>query len=314
MKYLITGGAGFIGTNLCRKLLEDNNAVLCLDDLSTGKYRNIEDLVKNPNFEFFKHDLTKPFFPDKVDAIFNLACPASPVHYQYNPIRTLKMGTLAMYNVLGMAARLNIPILQASTSEIYGDPSVHPQTESYLGNVNPIGPRACYDEGKRVAEALCIAYQNYNNVDIRIARIFNTYGPYMDPKDGRVVSNFINQALANEPITVYGQGSQTRSFCYVSDLVEGLIKLMKSRYSLPVNLGNPEEYDILQFAQLIKEKIGSSSKIIFNELPVDDPKQRCPDISLAKETLEWAPQVSLDEGLQNTIRWYQKISDLDSKK
>ena len=308
MKYLVTGGAGFIGSNLCRRLLGDGNSVACLDDLSTGKYRNIEDLIKDSNFEFFNHDLTKPFFPDKIDAIFNLACPASPVHYQYNPIRTLKMGTLAMYNVLGMAARLDIPILQASTSEIYGDPSVHPQTETYLGNVNPIGPRACYDEGKRVAEALCIAYENYNNVDIRIARIFNTYGPYMDPNDGRVVSNFINQALTNKPITVYGDGSQTRSFCYVSDLVDGLIRLMNSNYNRPVNLGNPDEYDMLQFAKLIKEKTSSTSEILFYDLPIDDPKQRCPDISLAQEVLDWAPLITLDEGLKNTIKWYEKVA------
>ena len=307
MKYLVTGGAGFIGSNLCRKLLNDGHKVACLDDLSTGKHRNIKELEDNANFEFFNHDLTKPFFPDKIDAIFNLACPASPVHYQYNPIRTLKMGTLAMYNVLGMAARLSIPILQASTSEIYGDPSVHPQPESYLGNVNPIGPRACYDEGKRVAEALCIAYESHNEVDIRIARIFNTYGPYMDPRDGRVVSNFIVQALRNEPITVYGDGKQTRSFCFVDDLVEGLNQLISSSYNRPVNLGNPDEYSMIDFAELIKEKVSSSSEIVFKDLPVDDPKKRCPDISLAKELLGWQPEVSLDSGLSKTIDWYKKI-------
>jgi len=307
MKYLVTGGAGFIGSNLCRRLLGDGHSVVCLDDLSTGKLRNIIELQDNENFEFFNHDLTKSFFPEKVDAIFNLACPASPVHYQYNPIRTLKMGTLAMYNVLGMAARLDVPILQASTSEIYGDPSQHPQTESYLGNVNPIGPRACYDEGKRVAEALCIAYESYNKVDIRIARIFNTYGPYMDPKDGRVVSNFIVQALQNKPITVYGDGSQTRSFCYVNDLVEGLIKLLNSDYSRPVNLGNPDEYNMLEFAELVKEKVCSKSEIIFERLPEDDPKKRCPDISLAFKTLNWRPKVKLPEGLGYTVKWYTKI-------
>ncbi len=306
MKYLVTGGAGFIGSNLCRKLLSQGHAVSCLDDLSTGNYTNIKELKGNPNFEFFNHDLTKPFFPDKIDAIFNLACPASPVHYQYNPIRTLKMGTLAMYNVLGMAARLKIPILQASTSEIYGDPSVHPQKESYLGNVNPIGPRACYDEGKRVAEALCIAYENFNGVDIRIARIFNTYGPFMDPQDGRVVSNFIVQALKNESITVYGDGSQTRSFCFVDDLVEGLIKLMNSDYKRPVNLGNPDEYNMLEFAKIVKEKTSSDSQISFFDLPVDDPKQRCPDISLARERLSWEPKVSIDEGIDKTILWFKK--------
>ena len=287
--------------------MSEGHDVACLDDLSTGKYANIENLEKHANFEFFKHDLTKPFFPDKIDAIFNLACPASPVHYQYNPIRTLKMGTLAMYNVLGMAARLNIPILQASTSEIYGDPSVHPQKESYLGNVNPIGPRACYDEGKRVAEALCIAYENFNDVNIRIARIFNTYGPYMDPQDGRVVSNFIVQALKNESITVYGDGSQTRSFCFVDDLVEGLILLMNSDYKRPVNLGNPDEYNMLEFAKLVKQKTSSSSNIIFKPLPIDDPKKRCPDINLAMNILDWEPKITLDEGLETTIEWYRKF-------
>ena len=307
MRYLVTGGAGFIGSNLCRRLLSDGHAVACLDDLSTGKYRNIEDLESDKNFEFFNHDLTKPFFPEKIDAIFNLACPASPVHYQYNPIRTLKMGTLAMYNVLGMAARLNVPILQASTSEIYGDPSEHPQKESYLGNVNPIGPRACYDEGKRVAEALCIAYESYNNVQIRIARIFNTYGPFMDPEDGRVVSNFIVQALNEEPITVYGEGTQTRSFCFVEDLVDGLIRLLRSDYQRPVNLGNPNEYSMLDFAKLVKEKTSSPSEIIFNDLPEDDPKKRCPDIFLASKILQWKPKIQLSEGLDTTIEWYRKI-------
>ncbi len=307
MKYLVTGGAGFIGSNLCRQLLSDGHSVACLDDLSTGKFRNIDNLTTNKNFEFFNHDLTKPFFPDKVDAIFNLACPASPVHYQYNPIRTLKMGTLAMYNVLGMAARLKIPILQASTSEIYGDPSVHPQNESYLGNVNPIGPRACYDEGKRVAEALCIAYESYNNVDIRIARIFNTYGPFMDPKDGRVVSNFIVQALKGESLTVYGDGTQTRSFCYVDDLVRGLISLMNSNYCRPVNLGNPDEYNMLEFANIVLDNVSSKSKIAFKELPVDDPKKRCPDISLAKKVLSWEPKINLIDGLKKTIDWYREV-------
>jgi len=307
MKYLVTGGAGFIGSNLCRRLLKDGHNVACLDDLSTGKYRNIEELDLDSNFEFFKHDLTKPFFPDRIDGIFNLACPASPVHYQYNPIRTLKMGTLAMYNVLGMASRLNVPILQASTSEIYGDPSVHPQTESYLGNVNPIGPRACYDEGKRVAEALCIAYEENNNVQIRIARIFNTYGPYMDPDDGRVVSNFIVQALKNKPLTVYGDGSQTRSFCYVSDLVDGLICLMQSNYCRPVNLGNPEEYSMINFAKLVREKVGTEADITFKDLPQDDPKQRCPDISLAQKEIGWKPLISLNQGLDETIEWYRGL-------
>ena len=307
MRYLVTGGAGFIGSNLCRRLLKDGYSVACLDDLSTGKFTNIEELINHDNFDFFNHDITKPFFPEKIDAIFNLACPASPVHYQYNPIRTLKMGTLAMYNVLGMAARLNVPILQASTSEIYGDPLEHPQKESYLGNVNPIGLRACYDEGKRVAEALCIAYESHNNVQIRIARIFNTYGPFMDPKDGRVVSNFIVQALQSKPLTVYGDGSQTRSFCFVDDLVDGLICLMNSEYSKPVNLGNPDEYSMVDFAKQIIEKTKSNSNIIFNELPIDDPKRRCPDIAIAKKELNWEPQISIDEGLKKAIQWFKDI-------
>ena len=307
MRYLVTGGAGFIGSNLCRKLLDEGYGVACLDDLSTGSYENVKELESNPNFEFFNHDLTKPFFPYKIDAIFNLACPASPVHYQYNPIRTLKMGTLAMYNVLGIAARLNIPILQASTSEVYGDPLEHPQKESYLGNVNPIGPRACYDEGKRVAESLCIAYESFNNVDIRIARIFNTYGPFMDPKDGRVVSNFIVQALENEDITVYGKGTQTRSFCFIDDLVDGLILLINSSYNRPVNLGNPEEYNMLDFAKIIKSRTKSKSEIIFTELPEDDPRKRCPDISIAKNILGWEPRVSLEKGLSKTVDWFERI-------
>jgi len=307
MRYLVTGGAGFIGSSLCRRLLSDGHSVACLDDLSTGMYRNIEELESDRNFEFFNHDLTKPFFPDKIDAIFNLACPASPVHYQYNPIRTLKMGTLAIYNVLGMATRLGIPVLQASTSEIYGNPFEHPQKETYWGNVNPIGPRACYDEGKRVAESLCAAYESYNNVEIRIARIFNTYGPFMDPQDGRVVSNFIVQALKGESLTVYGDGLQTRSFCYVTDLVDGLIRLMESNYTRPINLGNPEEYNMLEFAKLIRDKISNQSDIIFKKLPEDDPRKRCPDISLAKKKLQWEPKISLDQGLDMTIEWYRGL-------
>ena len=307
MRYLVTGGAGFIGSTLCRRLLNDGHSVACLDDLSTGKYSNIDKLEKNPNFDFLNHDLTKPFFPEKIDAIFNLACPASPVHYQYNPIRTLKMGTLAMYNVLGMAARLKIPILQASTSEIYGDPSEHPQKESYLGNVNPIGPRACYDEGKRVAEALCIAYKEHHDVRIRIARIFNTYGPFMDPKDGRVVSNFVVQALGGNPLTVYGNGEQTRSFCYIDDLVDGLIRLMNSEYEQPMNLGNPQEYSIMDLAKIVIEKTESNVEIISYPLPVDDPRKRCPDISLAKKVIGWQPKIELNEGLHLTIKWFEEI-------
>ena len=309
MKYLVTGGAGFIGSTLCRRLLEEDNSVSCLDDLSTGKYSNIKDLELNPKFEFLNHDLTKPFFPDKIDGIFNLACPASPVHYQYNPIRTLKMGTLAMYNVLGMAARLDIPILQASTSEIYGDPDVHPQSEKYWGNTNPIGPRACYDEGKRVAEALCIAYSEHHEVSIRIARIFNTYGPFLDPKDGRVVSNFIVQALKGESLTVYGNGEQTRSFCYIDDLVDGLLRLMKSNYQKPVNLGNPEEYTVNELAKKILEVTNKEGNIIHKALPVDDPQRRCPDISRARKVLKWEPKISLKKGLELTVHWFKDNLD-----
>ena len=307
MRYLVTGGAGFIGSNLCRRLIQEDYEVICLDDLTTGSDSNISELMDDKNFTFFNHDLTKPFFPDQIDGIFNLACPASPVHYQYNPIRTLKMGTLAMYNVLGMAAKQKVPILQTSTSEVYGDPLVHPQKETYWGNVNPIGPRACYDEGKRVAEALCVAYRDYSGVDIRIARIFNTYGPFMNVDDGRVISNFIVQALKGEPLTVYGDGTQTRSFCYIDDLIEGLIDLMKSGYQNPVNIGNPDEYNMLEFAELVKEKTSSQSNIVFHELPIDDPKKRCPDISLAKKELKWHPKVSLDEGIEKTIQWYKEV-------
>ena len=307
MKYLVTGGAGFIGSNLCRQLLSDGHYVICLDDLSTGKRHNIAELEKDSNFEYVNHDLTKPFFPDSIDGIFNLACPASPVHYQYNPIRTLKMGTLAMYNVLGMAAKFDVPILQASTSEVYGDPTEHPQSESYWGNVNPIGPRACYDEGKRVAEALCLAYKNHSGVSIRIARIFNTYGPFMDVNDGRVVSNFIVQALREEPLTIYGDGNQTRSFCYVDDLVQGLILLMDSGVELPVNLGNPQEFTMIKLAKKIIELVGSDSGFILQDLPEDDPQKRCPDIDRAKSLIGWSPKISLSEGLVPTLNWFRGI-------
>ena len=307
MKYLVTGGAGFLGSNLCRKLLDLNHQVICLDDLSTGQESNIEALKTNKNFEFVLHDLTKPYFPDRIDAIYNLACPASPVHYQYNPIRTLKMGTLAMYNVLGMAAKFSAPILQASTSEIYGDPKEHPQNEEYWGHVNPIGPRACYDEGKRVAEALCFAYKNHSSVSIRIARIFNTYGPFMDVNDGRVVSNFCVQAINNKPLTIYGSGEQTRSFCYVDDLINGLILLMNSEVEVPVNLGNPEEFTMIDLANKILELQPSDAGFILNELPVDDPQRRCPDISLARKELGWEPKISLSEGLKTTLDWFTDI-------
>ncbi len=307
MRYLVTGGAGFIGSNLCRKLLLENHSIICLDDLSTGSYNNIKELEKLVTFEFIEHDLTKPFFPDKIDGIFNLACPASPVHYQYNPIRTLKMGTLAMYNILGMASRLDVPILQASTSEIYGDPKEHPQKESYWGNVNPIGPRACYDEGKRVAEALCMAYKNYSGVSIRIARIFNTYGPYMSKNDGRVISNFIVQALEGGPLTVYGDGTQTRSFCYIDDLVDGLINLLNSDFEDPINLGNPEEYTVMELAERVCHLVNLKNNIKYENLPIDDPKKRRPDITLAESVLGWNPKTPLKEGLSKSVEWFRSI-------
>lgn len=306
MRYLVTGGAGFIGSHLCRKLLHDGHSVLCLDDLSTGNYENIAELGSESNFEFVEHDLTKPFFPDRIDGIYNLACPASPVHFQYNPIRTLKMGTLAMYNVLGMAAKHGVPLLQASTSEVYGDPQEHPQSETYWGHVNPIGPRACYDEGKRVAEALCMAYKTHSKVSIRIARIFNTYGPFVSPDDGRVVSNFILQALEGAPLTIYGDGSQTRSFCYVDDLLEGLTRLMESEYQSPVNLGNPEEYSIKELAEKVITISGKNLDIVFKNLPKDDPQQRQPDISLARKILSWEPSIDLEKGIKITMEWFRE--------
>ena len=307
MKYLVTGGAGFIGSNLCRRLLSDGHKVLCLDDLSTGRERNIKELMKSSDFEFVNHDITKPFFPEQLDGIFNLASPASPVHYQYNPIRTLKMGTLAMYNVLGMAIRMNIPILQTSTSEVYGDPLEHPQKEEYWGNVNPIGPRACYDEGKRVAEALCMAYKNYNGAKVRIARIFNSYGPYMDPDDGRVVSNFVVQAIKGQDLTIYGDGNQTRSFCFVEDTVDGLIRLFNSNYEEPVNIGSNNEKTLIELAEIVCRLKGVEVKISKEDLPVDDPKRRCPDLSRAKEILNWLPSTDLDDGIRKTIEWFESI-------
>ncbi|MDC0161537.1 SDR family oxidoreductase [Marine Group III euryarchaeote] len=307
MKYLVTGGAGFIGANLCRRLLDDGHKVLCLDDLSTGRERNISELMVNENFEYVKHDITKPFFPEQLDGIFNLASPASPVHYQYNPIRTLKMGTLAIYNVLGMAIRMDIPILQTSTSEVYGDPLEHPQKEEYWGNVNPIGPRACYDEGKRVAEALCMAYKDYNGAKIRIARIFNSYGPYMDPDDGRVVSNFVVQAIKGQDLTIYGDGTQTRSFCFVEDTVDGLIRLFNSEYDYPVNIGSDNEKTLIELAETVCRLKSVDMKIIQQELPVDDPKRRCPDLSRAKKVLNWSPTTNLDDGISKTIEWFESI-------
>lgn len=303
---LITGGAGFIGSHLCKKLLKDGNKVVCLDNLFTGSIKNIEHLLTDNNFEFVEHDITKEYFI-KVDQVYNLACPASPPHYQYNAIKTIKTSILGMINMLGVAKSSHATILQASTSEVYGDPKVHPQTEVYWGNVNPVGIRSCYDEGKRCAETLMMDYHRQHNVDIRIVRIFNTYGPNMDLNDGRVVSNFIVQALKGEDITIYGDGSQTRSFCYVDDLVDGLIKMMNNpqKFVGPVNLGNPSERTILDFAKLIIEMTNSKSNLIFKPLPSDDPTQRQPDLTLAKRELNWSPVTDIRVGLEKTIEYFK---------
>lgn len=304
MRTLITGGAGFIGSHLCERLLADGHEVICLDNFFTGSKNNISHLLGNRNFELIRHDIIEPILLE-VDRIFNLACPASPVHYQYNPVKTVKTSVMGTINMLGMAKRVRARILQASTSEVYGDPQIHPQTEDYWGNVNPIGIRSCYDEGKRVAETLMMDYHRQNGVDIRIVRIFNTYGPRMAENDGRVVSNFIIQALKGEDITVYGDGSQTRSFCYVDDLVNGLIAMMNcDNFTGPVNLGNPTETSILEFAERIIALTGSRSRIVFKDLPADDPKQRQPNISLAGEKLAWQPLVPVEEGLQKTIAYF----------
>ena len=306
MKTIVTGGAGFLGSHLCDLLLEKGHEVICIDNLVTGNTRNIEH-IKSDRFTYLKHDITKPiYFGDKIDYIFHLASPASPVDYLELPIQTLKVGALGTYNLLGLAKEKGARFFLASTSEVYGDPLVNPQTEEYWGNVNPIGPRGVYDEAKRYAEAITMAYHRYHKVDTRIVRIFNTYGPRMRINDGRVVPNFIGQALRGEDITVYGDGSQTRSFCYVSDEVEGLYRLMMSDYSLPVNIGNPEEHTILEFAQIILGMIGGRSKIIFKELPQDDPKQRRPDIGKARELLGWEPEVSLNIGLKKTIAYFME--------
>ncbi len=303
---LVTGGAGFIGSHLCEELLHRGHEVLCLDNFFTGSKDNIRHLLHNKNFELIRHDVVHPIFLE-VDEIYNLACPASPVHYQYNPVKTVKTNVMGTLNMLGLAKRVKAKILQASTSEVYGDPKVHPQVESYWGNVNPVGPRSCYDEGKRVAETLMMDYHRQNGVDIRIARIFNTYGPRMAVNDGRVISNFIIQALKNEPITVYGDGSQTRSFCYVSDLVTGLIRLMEhSDLTSPVNLGNPNEFTIIDLARIIISYTKSSSEIVYKPLPKDDPVRRRPDISLAQERLSWNPEVTIEEGLQKTIDYFRR--------
>ncbi|HWI41228.1 MAG TPA: UDP-glucuronic acid decarboxylase family protein [Verrucomicrobiae bacterium] len=301
MRILVTGGAGFIGSHLCERLVEEGHDVICLDNFFTGSKRNVEALLSSSRFELVRHDIIEPILLE-VDQVYNLACPASPVHYQYNPVKTIKTSVMGMINMLGLAKRVRARILQASTSEVYGDPAVHPQTEDYWGNVNPIGIRSCYDEGKRVAETLMMDYHRQNGVDIRIMRIFNTYGPRMALNDGRVVSNFIVQALRGEDLTVYGDGSQTRSFCYVDDLVEGMIRLMNTEgLTGPVNIGNPAETTIMEFARRILELTGSRSRIVSLPLPQDDPKQRRPDISLAGEKLGWAPAVDLGTGLRRTI-------------
>jgi len=306
-KILVTGGAGFIGSHLCEKLLNDGHEVLCVDNFYTGSKENIKHLLNNPYFEIIRHDICFPLYVE-VDEIYNLACPASPIHYQFDPVQTTKTSVHGSINMLGLAKRVKAKILQASTSEVYGDPTVHPQPETYWGNVNPIGPRACYDEGKRCAETLFFDYWRQHKLKIKVARIFNTYGPRMRPDDGRVVSNFIIQALKGNDITVYGDGSQTRSFCYIDDLIEGLIKLMNSPddFTGPVNLGNPIEVTILELAQKIIELTGSKSKIIFKPLPADDPQRRQPDITLAKEKLNWQPKVSLEEGLKKTIEYFKQ--------
>ncbi len=307
-RILITGGAGFLGSHLADRLLNEGHEVACLDNYFTGQKRNIVHLLKNPYFELIRHDVTMPFYIE-VDEIYNLACPASPIHYQFNPIKTIKTSVMGAINMLGLAKRIKAKVLQASTSEVYGDPKVHPQTESYWGHVNPIGSRSCYDEGKRCAESLFMNYHIQNHVRIKIMRIFNTYGPRMHPHDGRVVSNFIVQALKNEDITIYGEGSQTRSFCYVDDLVEGMIRLMNTRedFTGPVNVGNPGEFSILELARKIISLTGSKSKLIFQPLPQDDPLQRKPDISLAKKELDWEPKISLDEGLIKTIAYFKEM-------
>lgn len=307
-KILVTGGAGFVGSHLCERLLNEGNEVYCLDNFFTGQKKNVVHLLDNPYFELIRHDVTTPFFIE-ADEIYNLACPASPVHYQHNPIKTIKTSVMGAINMLGLAKRVNAKILQASTSEIYGDPHVHPQQESYWGNVNPIGERSCYDEGKRCAETLFMDYHKQNKVKIKIIRIFNTYGPKMDPNDGRVVSNFIVQALQNQDITVYGEGQQTRSFQFVDDLVEGMIRMMASpdQFIGPVNMGNPNEFTILELAEKVIQLTGSKSKIIYQPLPSDDPMMRQPDITIAKKELNWAPKIELDEGLIKTIDFFKTI-------
>ena len=307
-RVLVTGGAGFIGSHLCTRLVEDGDDVLCVDNFFTGTKDNIAHLLGNPHFELMRHDVTFPLFVE-VDEIYNLACPASPVHYQHDPVQTTKTSVHGAINMLGLAKRTGAKIFQASTSEVYGDPEIHPQPESYKGNVNPIGPRSCYDEGKRCAETLFFDYRRQHNMGIKVARIFNTYGPNMHPNDGRVVSNFIVQALRGDDITIYGDGEQTRSFCYIDDLVEGFIRLMASGDEVtgPMNLGNPGEFSIKQLAEQVIAKTGAKSQLVYQDLPEDDPMQRCPDITLAREALDWQPQVPLEQGLDKTIDYFKTL-------
>lgn len=314
-RILITGGAGFLGSHLCRRLLSEGNDIICVDNFFTGCKDNIIDMFDNHHFELMRHDVTFPLYVE-VDEIYNLACPASPIHYQHDPVATTKTSVHGAINMLGLAKRVGAKIFQASTSEVYGDPTVHPQVEGYWGNVNPIGQRSCYDEGKRCAETLFFDYNRQHNLKIKVARIFNTYGPNMHPNDGRVVSNFIMQALQNQPITIYGDGSQTRSFCYVDDLIEAFIRLMNTpdEFTGPVNTGNPGEFTILELASKVIEMTGSKSEIVFHDLPSDDPTQRQPDITLAKEIMGWEPEIKLDEGLKKTIPYFETLlSNKDCK-
>ncbi|MBL7103330.1 MAG: SDR family oxidoreductase [Bacteroidales bacterium] len=307
-RILVTGGAGFLGSHLCERLLNNGNEVICLDNYFTGQKQNIIHLMDNPYFEVIRHDVTMPFFIE-VDEIYNLACPASPIQYQHNAIKTIKTSVMGSINMLGLAKRIKAKILQASTSEVYGDPEIHPQKENYWGNVNPIGTRSCYDEGKRCAESLFFNYHRQNNVRIKVLRIFNTYGPRMDPNDGRVISNFIVQALKNEDISIYGDGSQTRSFCYIDEMIDGITRFMNSREELtgPMNMGNPVEFTILELAETVIRLTGSKSKIIYKPLPSDDPMQRQPDITMAKTELGWEPEITLEEGLKMTIKYFENI-------
>lgn len=307
-RVLVTGGAGFLGSHLCDRLVSEGHDVLCVDNFFTGSKRNISHLLRKPNFELMRHDITFPLYVE-VDYIYNLACPASPVHYQHDPVQTTKTSVQGAINMLGLAKRVKARILQASTSEVYGDPEVHPQPESYWGRVNPVGPRSCYDEGKRCAEALFFDYYRQHNLDIKVVRIFNTYGPRMDPADGRVVSNFIVQAIRGDDVTIYGDGRQTRSFCYVDDLIEGLVRVMNSERGFvgPVNMGNPDEFTMLDLAENVLNLVGGRSKLVFRPLPTDDPRQRQPDIALAKGELGWEPKVKLEDGLKQTVQYFRTL-------